>query len=459
MLFMSKMNCLILEDDELTRFCLESQISKNANVFVAATLERALEIIALEKIDLALLDLDIVRPLEGLKALEAAVAKKIYSVVLTGRDDESIIREVYQRGAKDYLVKPAKERTLDIILERFNRAKNKFNLEDLLKEKFSTKNPKFLKELLQIQDCLISDKPILITGASGSGKTTLAKLIHEYSGKDIPFVHVNCAEFNDNLLESALFGHEKGSFTGATSQAIGKIEMSNGGILFLDEIGTMSESMQKKLLKVIEDGTYYRLGGQMPMRSQFRLIAATCDDLDTMIEQGKFRRDLYFRVRAHAFKLMTLAERKDDMNILINKMLKSGPRRVILSEEVIKALKDYSWPGNFRELERTIDIIKLKEAGFITLKDLPQEIAGSTSESSFLPETMPALAPTENIDLSDLRFIEEHGLPALIEKIEEKWVKCFYDSNEQKVRKTIDVLRISNAAFYKYKDKLEEKSC
>jgi DNA-binding NtrC family response regulator len=453
---MSKINCLILEDDELTRFCLESQISKHSNVFVAATLERALEIIANQKIDLALLDLDIVRPLEGLKALEATVAKKIYSVVLTGRDDESIIREVYQRGAKDYLVKPAKEKTLEIILERFNRAKNKFNLEDLLREKFSTKNPKFIKELLQIQDCLISDQPILITGASGSGKTTLAKLIHEYSGKDLPFVHVNCAEFNDNLLESALFGHEKGSFTGATATSVGKIEMSNGGILFLDEIGTMSESMQKKLLKVIEDGTFYRLGGQMPMRSQFRLIAATCDDLDKMIEEGKFRKDLYFRVRAHAFKLMTLNERKDDMMMLISRMLKSGPRRVILADDVIDALKNYSWPGNFRELERTIELIKLKEAGFITLKDLPEEISGIVVDESVVVEPTPV---NVEVVVDDLRFIEEHGLPAFIEKIEEKMVKHFYEANEQKVRKTIDVLKISNAAFYKYKDKLEVKSC
>ncbi len=225
---------------------------------------------------------------------------------------------------------------------------------------------------------------VLITGESGSGKELLAKTIHHYSPrKDNPWVAVHCAALPENLIESELFGHEKGSFTSASSQRLGRFEQANTGTFFLDEVGDLSPVVQTKLLRVLQERTIERVGSNKPVKVDVRIIAATNRDLSEMVKSGDFRQDLFYRISVINLELPPLRERPEDIpglaNFFVNRFRKKvGRDEMVIPPRTMSILRDYSWPGNVRELENVIErAVVLAEKNIIELEDLPDEIIQS----------------------------------------------------------------------------------
>jgi len=247
-----------------------------------------------------------------------------------------------------------------------------------------------------------SDAAVMITGESGSGKELVARAIHQYSARhDRPFLAINCAAIPENLLESELFGHEKGSFTGASAQRIGRFEQCDGGTLFLDEIGDMPLSIQSKLLRVLQDGTFSRVGGNQTIQTDVRIVAATNKNLEAEVAEKKFREDLFYRLNVVRLHLPPLRSRKEDIHLLAEYFLKRIAAQKLkpqlqLSKESVELLENHPWPGNVRELENTIQRAAVLATGDVLLpKDLPLGQAAALP-SGDAPEVV--VAPPANLD-------------------------------------------------------------
>ncbi len=229
-----------------------------------------------------------------------------------------------------------------------------------------------------------TDSTVLITGESGTGKELIASSICKHSlRKDKPFVTINCVAIPEGLLESELFGHEKGSFTGATARKIGKFEIADGGTVFLDEIGDMPMSIQAKVLRALQEKEFERVGGTKPIRVDIRVIAATNKDLLQLIKEGKFREDLYFRLNVFSILLPPLRERREDISILADHFLKNSPKQAKLSTAALQVLIGHNWIGNIRELKNVLERASImSEDGVIDVCHLPEEIRQGTNVAS-----------------------------------------------------------------------------
>jgi two-component system nitrogen regulation response regulator GlnG len=238
-----------------------------------------------------------------------------------------------------------------------------------------------------------SDAPVMITGESGSGKELVARAIHHYSSRSTqPFIAINCAAIPENLLESELFGHEKGAFTGAATQRIGRFEQSNGGTLFLDEIGDMPLAVQSKILRVLQEGEFSRVGGNLTIKTDVRIIAATNKTLEQEVAKRQFREDLFYRLNVVRMHLPPLRQRREDIRLLAEYFVKKIATQkhlphLKLSEEALRVLEDYPWPGNVRELENTIQrACVLATSDVLLPKDLPLGRDGQPSEGNGVSE-------------------------------------------------------------------------
>lgn len=411
------------------------------DVHDASSQAEALILIEDKSFDIAFVDLDLESELAGLKIVEALRSKKTYTVVLSGREDEMIIEQAYQLGCRDYLSKPFTKTSIELIFKKYSSVSSKVQTLQALKDIFLTDDSTLVKELEVIDQALLSTRPILITGESGTGKTFLAKFIRQLSGASTPFVHLNCAEISESLIESELFGYEKGAFTGAHKSKKGLLELADGGILFLDEIATMPTAIQKKLLKAIEEKTFYPLGSEKIIRSEFRLISATCENLKSKIDKGEFRADFFFRIEGFNVSLKPLRERRDDFNKLIQFFVKKGERMIVFDSAAKALLSEYQWPGNVRELERTIEVLQTKDRGIVTASDL-------------LPLLSKDLAVVETFDMEEVKKL---GLKSYIENLEGKILKLALETNEEKVRKTLSDLKISNNSYYRILENLKAR--
>ena len=238
----------------------------------------------------------------------------------------------------------------------------------------------------------VSNATALITGESGTGKELVARAIYHHSERSTqPFLAVNCAAIPEQLLESELFGHEKGSFTGATNQRVGKFEQCNNGTIFLDEIGDMTPATQTKILRVLQSGTFERVGGNQPIQVDVRVIAATNKPLEAAVAAKQFREDLFYRLNVVRIPIPPLRERPDDIPLLVNYFLEKNARELkrppkSVAASVIKTLEKYHWPGNVRELENAIRRAHvMAKSDAILLSDLPPEISGKNSGTGFQP--------------------------------------------------------------------------
>lgn len=320
----------------------------------------------------SLMILDIVMPgINGIEVLENV--KKINSsipvIILSAAGQTKTVVDAMKMGAADFLVKPFEEQELELAIQNvFEKQKLKEEVKTLKRQLDSyveagdilSTNPKVLRIKEIAKQVADTDVPVLISGESGVGKEVLARFVHNNSSRhDKPFVKVNCAALPDDLLESELFGYERGAFTGALNEKPGKFELADKGTILLDEIGEMTPHLQAKLLHVLQDSEYSRLGGKKTVRVDARVLASTNVNLEEHVANGKFREDLYFRLNVIRVDIPPLRERREDIPILCNYFLcKYRDRYKSIVEEIAPSLLDsflrYDWPGNIRQLENAV---------------------------------------------------------------------------------------------------------
>lgn len=436
-----KLKILLVEDDLLSRISLKSRLENYAFVIEAATSLEAISFIDNIEFDLAFVDLDLEAQLAGLKVVSALKDKSIHTIVLSGREDDSVIEKAYVLGCHDFLSKPFTKESIEAVLSKFKNSK--FDLTKRLQSVLLSEDESLSLQIKIIEQALYGDHPILITGETGTGKTYLAKFIHELVGKNVPFVHLNCSEISESLIESELFGHEKGAFTGALKVKKGLLELADGGILFLDEVATLTLTMQKKLLKAIEEKIFYPVGSEKSIKSNFRLVSATCENLKMKVKNGEFREDFLYRIEGYNVHLKSLRERKEDLNNLINFFLKKNKRRIVLTAEARLEMLNYSWPGNIRELQKIVEVLRSSEKGIVEKRDLSEILIKSEG-----------MKDTDGIDFIKVKSM---GLNAYLEMIESHILEKILNENKDKVRKTMSDLKLSNNSFYRIVTNIKSK--
>jgi DNA-binding NtrC family response regulator len=400
---------LIADDEEVMRDVLSTLLSSESyKVDLAASGSQALEMIRDKDYSVVLLDL-MMPGLDGLQVLEEM--KKIdgspVAVVLTAFASIDRAVKATKLGAFDFITKPFKNDELLLAvknaIEHRHLVEENRRLKRSLRERFSFQNIIGKSaSMQQVFDLITQVAPrrstILIQGESGTGKELVAKAIHASSGRaDAPFVAINCGNIPSDLLESELFGHVRGAYTGATSSKKGLFEVADGGTLFLDEVATISMEIQSKLLRVIQEREFRRLGGLENIKVDVRIIAATNTDLQIAVKQGAFRDDLYYRLNVIVVKIPPLHERSEDIPLLSEHFIKkyaeeSQRENLYLDPSAMKVLMDYDWPGNVRELENVIERAVVLSPGSCISADLfPKNITLPPPESPirFAPDSAP----------------------------------------------------------------------
>lgn len=427
------MKILIVEDQKLARLTLRGLLVGH-ELDEAATLKDGYNKILSNQYDIAFLDLDLDEKLAGLKLAKLCKEQGLYAVITTGHEEDELVKKAYQIGCQDYLTKPISQNKLDLVFSRFISIDSEQRIDNLIRKKYITNHQETLSELNLIKRINLSDKPVLIKGPSGTGKTIVANLIREACR--IPeerFVSINCAQFSENLLESELFGHKKGSFTGATHDKIGLLEKANNGFIFFDEIHSLSRGAQQKLMKAIEEKIFYPVGSSVPVTSNFRVICATCENLLDLIEEKKFRSDFYARISHLQIQLYGLKVRKDDIFPLIRYYSEKFERKISISEEAKKILLSLEWMNNTRDIESLVDYWNINGIGFIKPEHIPSNL-------------LHAKTKTEGVKLSrsDIKKIKEMGLKNYLDFVRDEIVKHFLDTNEGNKTYTAKELQISD---------------
>ena len=398
---MSRKNILVVDDEKSQREILEMILAEEGyDVTTAASGEAALKFAKDRRFDLALTDLKMTG-MDGIELLQHLLAydSSIIVILLTAHGSIDSAKEALRRGAFDYLQKPYDKAAL---LETINRALDRL---DAIDSDIISASPKMESVKKMILKVARSNSTVLIRGESGTGKELIARAVHNQSPRaEEMFQAVNCAAINENLLESELFGHEKGSFTGAHAEKKGLFEIADRGTLFLDEIGELDVGIQAKLLRALQERKIRRVGGTHEISVDVRVIAATNRDLRAMAADGRFRDDLYYRINVLSIDVPPLRERREDIPVLIDYFLKKHTKNASrpvtgLTPETKKLMNEYSWPGNVRQLESAIErAILLSEGDLITLEDLPTEVrqeVGPAAEGAFK-------LPAEGINFEDV---------------------------------------------------------
>ncbi len=381
---------LIVDDEKNMCWALEKGLQQGGyRTLVAGDGERGVEVALAESPDLVLLDLKMPR-LDGLEALRRIKDARpgLPVVMITAHGSVPTAIEAMKMGAYDYVSKPFDIEEIRLMIEKA------LQVEDLTQEvarlrqevegRYSFQNiigksPRMQAVFDLVERVAQTGASVIIYGESGTGKELVAKAIHFLSPRrHQPYIQVNCAALPETLLESELFGHERGAFTGAVARRQGRFELADGGTLFLDEIGELSPAVQVKLLRVLQEKAFERVGGGETLRVDVRIIAATNRDLSAAMAEGRFREDLYYRLNVVPITLPSLRERREDIPLLVEHFLKKfdGQGRVVgLTPEASKLLTEYRWPGNVRELENAIErAVIICRQNRVTAEDLPPEV-------------------------------------------------------------------------------------
>ncbi|MGA7144274.1 MAG: sigma-54 dependent transcriptional regulator [Desulfobacterales bacterium] len=409
---------LVVDDENGVRESFNMVLKDDYHVLLAGTGQEAMDIFKKNSIDLILLDI-LLPDVNGLDLLEKLVETDPNSeiIMVTAVNEVQTAVQAIKLGAYEYIIKPfVVDDVLTVIrraLEKQSLVKEVTYLRNELEryhpfEKMVGKNKKMRKIFELISTVARSDGTVLIQGESGTGKELAARAIHNLSDrKDQPFVVVNCAAIPATLMESKIFGHNRGAFTGASMTSIGKLELADGGTVFLDDMDSLDVNMQAKLLRILQEKEFERLGSSKVIKIDVRFVAASNKDINDLISINKFRDDLYYRLNVFPIRLPPLRERKDDIPLLLNHYLelnagKTGKPPKIFSEKAIKALTAYHWPGNIRELKNLVERLStITEGPMIDLdadapynfgkkkiKDMPLKKAVSIFEKNYIFEVL-----------------------------------------------------------------------
>ena len=383
---------LVVDDEELNRDLLQQILDREGyQVAIAANGQEALALLRQETFHVVLTDLkmpgmtgvEVIRELKMLAPSTVGIIHTAYGSVETAV-------EAMKAGAYDYVTKPVRRDELLVVIQRaieFQRLHHEnVSLRKQLKAKYKfdniiSDNEKMQAIFTQIEKVADTDSTVLIYGESGTGKELIARALHYNSYRqDKPLVPINCGAIPEDLLESELFGHEKGAFTGATAQRLGRFELANGGTIFLDEIGEMRPSLQVKILRVLQEREFERIGGTRTIKVDVRILAATNKNLEDLVDRQQFRDDLYWRLNVIPLTLPPLRERLSDISLLVAHFIarfnaEKKQHLTGITPEALQMLQSYHWPGNVRELENTVERIAiLKGNGMIMPEDLPEKI-------------------------------------------------------------------------------------
>lgn len=406
---------LIVDDEKHTREGIRRALEDDFDVYVADGLKGAMSLLESEKIDLLITDLRLGAGEDGMSLIDRALKlpNPPLCIMMTAYGSVDLAVDAMKRGAYDFVTKPINLDKLEILIRRALRSREMETEVTALKEQvqknFGLENiighSAVMEQIFQtIRQVAPTRATVALSGESGTGKELVAHALHNLSNRHkAKFIAVNCAALSPQLLESELFGHEKGSFTGATEKRIGRFEQADGGTLFLDEIGEIDQSTQVKILRVLGERKFERVGGNQTLQTDVRVITATNRDLRRMVDEGKFREDLYWRLNVVPIHLPSLRERREDIPLLVAAFLKSAaqehekPLREMTSEAAARMM-EYSWPGNVRELRASIDHgVVLATGPKITLRDLPAQIRQWHPEQTaghLSAPTVPVPAPT-----------------------------------------------------------------
>ncbi len=414
-----KKTILLVEDDRNTREGVSRLLRSKYDITLAEDGLRGKNILDRNDYDIVITDIRMPGA-DGMDILKKTQEKDPPPpcILITAYGSIETAVEAIKAGAYDFISKPINLERLEQVIERALEAKNlkeeNITLRKQLNKTYGLENiigkSKKMSELFDmVRQIAPAKSTVLITGESGTGKELIAQSIHQLSGRKGAFVPVHCAALPAALLESELFGHEKGAFTGATELRAGRFETAGGGTIFLDEIGEIDQSVQVKLLRVIETKTFERVGGSIPITSDVRIVAATNKNLPEMVQKGEFREDLFYRLNVLNVELPPLRERKDDLPLLINSFIgqfseENGKLLDGITDTAMSLLYAYDWPGNIRELRNCIErMVVLCRGNILDTIDIPVNIRNIISPDS--PRSFIQTTDTLNIETNEKRLV------------------------------------------------------
>ncbi|MGH8048487.1 MAG: sigma-54-dependent transcriptional regulator [Chthoniobacterales bacterium] len=422
---------LIVDDERNTREGLRDALEDTFDVYTAADAEGALAVLETEPADVMITDLRLGAD-NGMELIERVLQrpKPPICIMMTAYGSVDTAVEAMKRGAYDFVTKPVNIDRLEMLVRRALRERETQRENVELKERVQRsdsldtmigRSPAMVAVFDALKQVAPSRATVLIQGESGTGKELAARAIHRLSPRaDKKFVAVHCAALSPQLLESELFGHERGAFTGASERRIGRFEQASGGTLFLDEIGEIDSATQVKILRVLGERTFERVGGNQTIETDVRLVAATNRDLAQLVAEGKFRDDLFFRLNVVQLTMPPLRERKEDIPLLVHAFLKESAKENDkpfreLTPEAMTCILDYDWPGNVRELRTAIEHgVVMSASPRIGMRDLPAALRGDAPRIYGAPATESSQS-TDALDLHHaerlliFRALEESG--------------------------------------------------
>jgi DNA-binding NtrC family response regulator len=389
---MNQVNVLIVDDDAAVRAILqEVLLQEGYGITMAENGHAAIQVAKESVVHIVITDLQL-PDIDGLEIIDRLAKQdaKIIPIMMTGFGTIETAVRAMKSGAFEFITKPFDLETVAVVVRKavevYRLRQENHLLRRAVRDQYRLEQLVGVSEPMQqvlefVQKVADSDSTVMIQGESGTGKELVARMLHFNSlRRDRPLVPVNCGAIPENLLESELFGHEKGAFTGATHSRMGRFELANGGTIFLDEIGEMSLSLQVKLLRVLQEREFERVGGNRTIHVDVRIIAATNQDLELQVEERRFRKDLFYRLNVIPILIPSLRERRSDIPLLIEHFLtrfnQSKHTEVSgFSPDALQCLLEYDWPGNIRELENMIErLVVLKKQGVLAVEDLPPKI-------------------------------------------------------------------------------------
>jgi DNA-binding NtrC family response regulator len=454
---------LVISKEQEVFFSIHSCFRSEYRVENVADKDAALEILHKKRYDFIFIDVGILKesvPENGYKLALRSFWHLSPTIEIIVMSSQELIREAVmavKAGASNYVTYPINPAEVKYVIENVYESLIMQSEVDYLRDKFwetdsleiiQTKNPVMKMVFDKIRSVALTKSTVLLTGETGTGKGVLATLVHRHSNRrDAQFISVHCGAIPDTLLESELFGHEKGAFTGAVRRKLGKFEIASGGTIFLDEIGTITPSAQIKLLQVLQDGTFQRVGGEDTIEANVRVIAATNSDLKKMCDDGQFRKDLYYRLYVFPIELPPLRERAEDIPYFIEEFLKRMNRLNTkeihhIHPRVIDAFKNYSWPGNIRELENLMERACILETSSVLT---PESFPGELFESETLWATVSVDA---GLSIAEVR---RKG----IEDIERNYLKEQLAQNRGNIQNTARAAGITTRQLHKLMKKYD----